>query len=75
MRSGSLVVEGARVSRLARFVSAAAAMIKDGSSIAARPPRLHHDELTPHMARDLGLTDVMEKPSLSPGIIEQAPRF
>lgn len=39
-----------------------------------RLPRLYRDELSPHLARDLGLVDAFEKPVLSTGITEQAPR-
>jgi hypothetical protein len=39
-----------------------------------RPPRLYREELSPHLARDLGLVDAVEKPILSTGIIDTAPR-
>jgi hypothetical protein len=41
---------------------------------AHRALRLYRDELSPHLARDLGLVDAIEKPVLSTGITEQAPR-
>lgn len=40
-----------------------------------RHPRLYRDELTPHLARDLGLMDAMEKPSLSQEVLERSPRL
>mgnify|MGYP004538600043 CR=1 FL=1 len=74
MRSESVVLGGGTVSPLVRLVSAVAAIMKR-NPVAGRSLSVHPDQLTPHMARDLGLTDTMEKPSLSLGIIEQAPRF
>ncbi|WP_312794142.1 hypothetical protein [Tianweitania sp.] len=74
MRSDSVVLERARISMLAQAYLVLTAMMKR-SRTASRPPHLRREDLTPHMARDLGLTDGMEKSSLSPGIIEQAPRL
>ncbi|MBS9719977.1 hypothetical protein JYU29_04655 [Tianweitania sp. BSSL-BM11] len=74
MESGHAIPERTRIYRLSRLFSALMAVMKRPQSH-ARPIRLYRDELTPHLARDLGLSDVMNKPSLSPGIVEQAPRF
>ena len=74
MRSDGVVLGTVEVSLLARAIAAALAMMKRGRT-ASRTPHLRREDLTPHLARDLGLIDGMEKPSLSPGIIERAPRL
>lgn len=39
-------------------------------------PRLHVDELSPHLARDIGLADDgEERPSASPGVLGRSPRL